>query len=116
MSDGEELPEIVQTAGAVVRMLDAAVEILQAAQSTVPPPTLEEIAEIRQRRRPLTREAYLLGIFQRAIVAAENVASDLQAIDLETLSNVHELQLSMTELNAIEEAVVERLRVEEASR
>ena len=109
MSETEGLPEVVRAAAEVVRMLDAAVEILQAAQATIPAPTLEEVAEIRMGKRRLTPEAYLLGLYQRAIVGAENLASDLR-FDFETLESVHEVQLSMVELNAIDEAVVERLR------
>ena len=104
----EELPEFVHAADAVVRLFEAGLEILQAAQATIPAPRLEEIAEIREGKRPLTRDAYLLGVFQRAILGAENLASDLRTIDLETLGNVHELQLSGVDLNAIEQAVAER--------
>jgi hypothetical protein len=100
---------VVFTAQELVRSFDAAVEILQAAQATIPAPTLEEVAEIRQGKRPLTPEAYLLGLFHRSILAAENLASDLRAVDPETLRNVHELQLSGLELNAIEHAVAERV-------
>ena len=110
MSDtsSENLLRIIGTAEQVVQMFEAALEILQAAQSTIPAPTLEEVAEMRLGKRPLTQEAYLLGSFQRVILAAENVASDLQAIDLETLRKVHELSLTDVELNAIEQAVAER--------
>lgn len=102
------MSEVIQTAEEVVRLLEEALEKLQAAQTSIPAPTLREIAEIRQGKRPLTEEAYLLGIFQRAILAAENVASDLRAVDLETLRNVHQLDLSGVELNALEQAVAER--------
>jgi len=108
VSESEDLPAVVHTAEQVVRMLDAALELLQAAQATIPAPTLEEVAEIRQGKRSLTQDSYLLGLFQRAILGAENLASDLRAIDLETLRNVHEVQLGIVELNAIEEAVAER--------
>ncbi|MFL6290562.1 MAG: hypothetical protein ACJ759_06675 [Thermoanaerobaculia bacterium] len=104
----EDLLRIVGTAEQVVQMFEAALEILQTGQSTIPAPTLEEVAEMRLGKRPLTQEACLLGSFQRVILAAENVASDLQAIDLESLRNVHELSLSDVELNAIEQAVTER--------
>ena len=107
-SSSEDLLRIVGTAEQVAQMLEAALEILQAAQSAIPAPTLEEVAEIRQGKRPLTQEAYLIGNLQRAILGAENVVSDLRAIDLETLRNVHELSLSGLELNAIEQAVAER--------
>jgi len=104
----EDLLRIVGTAEQVAQMLEAVLEILQTAQSTIPAPTLQAVAEIRQGKRPLTQEAYLLGSLQRVILAAENVASDLQAIDLETLRNVHELSLGEVELNAVEQAVAER--------
>lgn len=107
-SGDDDLPELVHTAEQVVRLFETGLEILQAAQATVPAPTLEEVAEIRKGERPLTREAYLLGLFQRAILGAENLASDLRTVDLETLRNVHELELSGVDLNAIEQAVAER--------
>ena len=107
---------IVSTAEQVVQMFESALEILQTAQSTIPAPTLAEVAQIRQGKRPLTQEAFLLGSFQRVILAAENVASDLQAIDLETLRNVHELSLGDVELNAIEQAVAERAQKGERPR
>ena len=106
----EDLLRIVGTAEQMVQMFEAALEILQTAQSTIPAPSLDEVAEIRLGKRPLTQEAYLLGSFQRVILGAENVASDLQAIDLETLRNVHELNLGDVELNAIEQAVTERMQ------
>jgi hypothetical protein len=103
-----DLRRIVGTAEQVAQMLEAALEILQTAQSTIPAPTLEEVAEIRQGKRPLTREAYAIGNLQRVILNAENAVSDLRAIDLETLRKVHKLSLSDVELNAIEQAVAER--------
>jgi hypothetical protein len=108
VSDSQDFSEVVRAAGEVAQMLEAALEILQTAQSTIPAPTLEQVAEIRLGRRPLTQEAYLIGNLQRAILGAENVVSDLRAIDLETLRNVHELGLSGLELNAIGQAVAER--------
>ncbi|MEA2564378.1 MAG: hypothetical protein QOH06_5882 [Acidobacteriota bacterium] len=108
MSDSQDFSEAIHAAEQVVQMFEAALEILQDAQLTIPAPTLEEVAEIRQGKRPLTQETYLLGNFQRAILAAENVASDLRAIDLETLRKVHKLSLSSVELNAVEQAVAER--------
>jgi hypothetical protein len=107
-SSSKDLLRIVGTAEQAVQMFEAALEILQEAQLTIPAPTLEEVAEIRQGKRPLTQETYLLGSFQRAILAAENVASDLRAIDLETLRKVHKLSLSSVEFNAVEQAVAER--------
>jgi hypothetical protein len=107
-SSSKDLLRIVGTVEQAVQMFEAALEILQDAQMTIPAPTLEEVAEIRQGKRPLTQEIYLLGSFQRAILAAENVASDLRAIDLETLRKVHKLHFSGLELNAVEQAVAER--------
>ncbi len=104
----EDLLRIVGTAEQVAQMLEAALEILQTAQSTIPAPTLQAVAEIRQGKRPLTQEAFLIGSLQRIMLGAENMVSDLRAIDLETLRNVHELLLGDVELNAIGEAVAER--------
>lgn len=115
-SSSEDLLRIVGTAEQVAQMLEAALEILQAAQSAIPAPTLEEVAEIRQGKRPLTQEAFLIGSLQRIMLGAENMVSDLRAIDLETLRNVHELLLGDVELNAIEEAVAERAEKGERTR
>lgn len=115
-SSSEELLRIVGTAEQVAQMLEAALEILQAAQSAIPAPTLEEVAEIRLGKRPLTQEAFLIGSLQRIMLGAENVVSDLRAIDLETLRNVHELLLGDVELNAIEQAVAERAEKGERTR
>ena len=106
--NSKDLRRIVGTAEQVMQMFETALEILQAAQSAIPAPTLEEVAKMRSGERPLTQEAYLLGIFQRVILTAENMASDLQAIDLETLRTVHDICLSEMELNAVEQAVIER--------
>ena len=100
--------EIASAAAQVVQMLEAGLEILQAAQACVPVPAPEELAAIRTGEQPLTQAAFLLGLFQRAIVNAENLVSDLRSVDMETLSNLQDLRLSMLELNAIEEAVAER--------
>ena len=89
-------------------MMDASLEILQAAQLGIEAPTLEEVAEIREGKRPLTPEAYTLGLLQRAILGVENMASDLRALDEKMLRKVHELHLSGAELNAIREAVAAR--------
>jgi hypothetical protein len=110
VSDSQDFSEVVRAAREVVQMFEAALEILQAAQSTIPAPTLEEVAEIRQGKRPLTQEAYLIGNLQRVILGAENVVSDLRVIDLKTLRNVNKLNLSGVELNALEQAVTERLQ------
>lgn len=115
-SSSEDLLRIVGTAEQVAQMLEAALEILQAAQSAIPAPTLEEVAEIRLGKRPLTQEAFLIGSLQRIMLGAENMVSDLRAIDLETLRKVHELLLGDVELNAIEEAVAERAQKGERPR
>ena len=116
MSDSQDFSEVVRAAEEVVQMLEAALEILEAAQATIPAPTLREVAEIRLGKRPLTQEAFLIGSFQRVILGAENVVSDLRAIDLEALRNVHELTLGDLELNAIEQAVTERAQKGEKTR
>ena len=107
-SDEKLIPALVGVAAQVAQMFESALELLQEAQASVPAPGLEEVAEMRQGKRPLTREAYLLGLLQRALVGTENLASDLRALDEETLRNVHEIELSALEFNAMEEAVVRR--------
>lgn len=106
--ESADLVKLIEAAAQAIELHDAEVEILQAAQAIIPAPTPVEVAEMRQGRRPLSREAYLLGTFQRAIVGAENLASDLRAIDRKTLRNVAALRLSAVELNAIEVAVAGR--------
>jgi hypothetical protein len=109
-NDPKPLPALLGTAAQVAQtMFESALELLQEVQALVPAPTLEEIAEMRQGKRPLTREAFLLGLLQRIVVGAENLASDLRAIDEDTLRNVHELELSAIEFNAMEEAVTRRM-------
>jgi len=112
----EDLLRIVGTAEQVVQMFESALEILETAQSTIPAPTLEEVAEIRQGKRPMTQEAYLIGNLQRVILGAENVVSDLRVIDLKTLRSVNKLRLSGLELNALEQAVTERMQKGERPR
>lgn len=104
------MPALMETAVRSAQSLfSAAFDLLQEVQSLVPAPTLDEIAEMRQRKRPLTREAFLLGLLQRVLVGAENLASDLQSVDEEILRDVHHIQLSALDFNAMEEAVTERM-------
>jgi hypothetical protein len=103
-----DLEKVVHSAQVVVRSLDAILEILQKLQRNLPVPTQEEAAEIRQRKRPLTEEAFLHGLLHRSLLALENLASDLREVDLEMLCNVHKLELSGVELKVIEQAVLER--------
>lgn len=107
-SDEKLMTALMGVAAQVAQMFESALELLQEAQASVPVPTLQEVVEMRRGKRPLTREAYLLGLLQRVLVGTENLASDLGAIDEETLSRVHEIDLSSLELNAIEEAVARR--------
>ena len=116
MSDSQDFSEVVRATKEVVQMLEAALEILQTAQSIIPAPTLGEVADMRLGKRPLTPEAYLIGNLQRVILGAENVVSDLRVIDLKTLRNVNKLNLSGVELNALEQAVTERLQKGERTR
>jgi hypothetical protein len=106
-TDDTLIPALVRVASLAAQVFESAMEILQNAQDALPAPTLDEIAEMRQRKRPLTREAYLLGLLQRVAVGAENLVSDLR-IDEETLLNVHEFDLSALEFNAMEEAIARR--------
>ncbi len=108
MSKRLDLEKVVAVARAMVSLFETAVEPLQKALEVIPVPTLEEVAEMRRRERPLTPEAYLLGHLHRSLLAAENLASDCRELDLETLGKVHEMELSEVELNEIERAVAEQ--------
>lgn len=105
-----DLEKVVTLARGLVSLFETALEPLQKALEVIPAPTLEEVAEMRRGERPLTPEAYLLGLCHRSLLAAENLASDFRELDLETLSKVHEMELSEVELNEIERAVAERRR------
>lgn len=109
-TDCSPLPMILETSARVAQNLfSSAFDLLQEAQTLVPAPSLEEVAEMRQGKRPLTREAFLLGLLQRVVLGAENLASDLQAVDEEILRDVHEIRLSALEFNAMEEAIIQRM-------
>jgi hypothetical protein len=101
------LPEVMRLVGKLVEMFEEALEVQQVAQSRIPAPSLEEVAEMRQGTRPLTREAYLIAVLQRCMVGTENQASDLR-IDEEVLRGVAEFQLTEVDFNALEEAVTAR--------
>lgn len=104
------LPELLRVVRRQVEVLDTMVEVFQDGQGLVPPPTEEELAAMRRGELPLTREAYLIGVFQRALIPAENLATDLRtAIGADTLRGVVSLQLTEAEFNAIA-AGMERLR------
>lgn len=103
------IPALVKVAAIATQMLESTTEILQEAEALLPVPSLEEIAAMRRREMPLTRDAFLLGLLQRVVVGAENLASDLRNVDEETLRNVHELDVTALEFNAMEEAVARRM-------
>lgn len=65
-----------------MKALEQAGEVFQQLQELIPPPTLEEVAEMRAGARPVTRRAYLIGRLQAFMCDLENVASDLR-VDLE---------------------------------
>lgn len=102
------LPKILEMLESQLSSLDLEVEVLQAAQSLIPLaswPSRQQVARMREGTLPMTREAYLLGRLQRAIVAMENVASDLRT-DLEhAFGDVETVELVETDYNAIEAAV-----------
>lgn len=102
------LPTLVKVAAIATQMFETATELLQEVEALLPVPTLEEIAEMRQKKRPLTREAYLLGLLQRVAVGAENLASDLRTVDEDVLVGVQDFDVTALEFNAMEEAVARR--------
>jgi hypothetical protein len=99
------LPSILDLLARQIETLDREVEVLQAAQSTIPLPSLTQVDRMRRGTLPLSRAAYLLGRLQTAIVAVENVASDLRT-DLEHgFGDVESVDLVEADFNAIESAV-----------
>ena len=106
--DTSTLPKIVEILERQLDSLESEVEVLQAAQELVPLPSRTQVLRMREGSLPLSRPAYLLGRLQRAIVAVENVASDLRT-DLEHgFGDVEAIELVEADYNAIE-AAVERL-------
>jgi hypothetical protein len=99
------LPSILEILAQQVEALDLEVEVLQSAQALIPRPSLTQVARMRRGTLPLSRYAYLLGRLQRAIIAIENVASDLRT-DLEhDFGNLGSVELVEADFNAIEAAV-----------
>ncbi|HWM90980.1 MAG TPA: hypothetical protein VN493_09455 [Thermoanaerobaculia bacterium] len=106
----EVRPELLRLIRGQIENLESLVEVFQKAQALVPPPSGKELTEMRWGKRPLTREAYLIGVSQRAILAAEDLVSDLRtAIETKTLKRLGKMKLSAMEFNQIE-AGMERLR------
>ena len=102
------LPDLSKQVEEQADVLDRVAQILQEAQLSLPLPSREEIAELR-RGGPLSKEAYLLGLFQRVILSTENAASDLRiGTDPDTLEKLDRIRLSIVEINAIEAALQER--------
>jgi len=101
------LPVMLRVVQRLVETFDMSMEVLEWLESQVPAPTLEEVGEMRQGKRPLSREAYLIGLLQRCAIGAENLASDLR-IDEETLRRVNELDVSVLELDSMVNAVARR--------
>lgn len=107
--DRRTVAELARVTARLAEMFETATEVLQEAQDLVPAPTLAEVAEMREGKRPLTREAYLLGLFQSAMLGAENLGSDLRAVTRRHgFGKVPRTRLTEVELNAIEEAVSRR--------
>lgn len=103
--ESETLPSILEILVKQVEALDLEVEVLQSAQALIPLPSLTQVARMRTGALPLSRYAYLLGRLQRAIVAIEDVASDLRA-DLEHgFEDFESVELVEADFNAIEAAV-----------
>jgi hypothetical protein len=106
--DTSTLPKILEMLQRQLESLELEVEVLQAAQSLIPPsnrPSRTQVHRMRERTMPLSRAAYLLGRLQRAIVAVENVASDLRT-DLEHgFGELEAIELVEADYNAIEAAV-----------
>lgn len=100
------LPDLLRALRKQIRVLEGTVDALQQGQTRVPPPRMKEIAEMRSGKRPLSREAFLLGAYQRLLIEAENLISDLRSITHTTAwGAAHALEV---DFNAIEAAVSAR--------
>jgi len=94
------------------QVLEQATQILQEAQDALPPPAPEDIALLREGGH-LSVADYLTGLLQRVIVSVENAASDLRTgLDAETLAVLDQMRPSAAEINAIESALLDRLKRE----
>jgi hypothetical protein len=106
--EADVLPELLKALRKQTQVLEATLDVLQEGQALVPPPTMKEFGEMREGKRPLSREAFLLGAYQRLIIGAENLISDLRTVTHRTtLKRVHTLELSGNDFNAIQEAIQE---------
>lgn len=100
------LPALLKALRKQMQILEATVAVLEEGQALVPPPAAKEVDEMLEGKRPLTREAFLLGAYQRMIVGAEDLISDLRTVTHKTtLQRVHTLELSGIDFNAIQEAI-----------
>jgi len=92
--------------------LEQVAQILQEAQDALPPPAPEAIALLREGGH-LSVAEYLIGLLQRVIMSVENAASDLRTgLDVETLAVLDQMRPSAAEINAIESALLDRLKRE----
>jgi hypothetical protein len=98
------LQSILDLLAAETAALDLEVEVLQSAQELIPLPTLSQVVWMRKGLLPMSRTAYLLGRLQRALMAMENVASDLRT-DLEHGFDPDDVDLVEADYNAIEAAI-----------
>lgn len=96
--------EWVEVLTSQMKALEQAGEVFQQLQEIIPPPTLEEVAEMRAGLRPVTRHAYLIGQLQSFMCDLENVASDLK-VDLEYQFDPEGAEKLVDFFNGLETAV-----------
>lgn len=100
-NDEKQLMTLVEEQAAA---LERCAEILQEVQARIPRPSPEDVEEVRSRQRPMNRNEYTLARLQRAVVALENVASDLR-VDLEYDYEPAAYDLLEVDVNALVAAV-----------
>jgi hypothetical protein len=101
--ENKTLPRLRRALRKQIAVLDSAVAAFQEGQAQVPLPDPEDLARMQRGEIPLTREAYLIGVYQKALVATEDLALDLRlAIKRKTLKNIHEMRLSPVDFNFIQ--------------
>jgi hypothetical protein len=86
--------------------LERCVAVFQEVQGKIPRPTREDIEQVRNLVRPMTRYEYVLARLQVIVVVLEDVASDL-LIDLEYGFQPSPFDLTHPDINALVAAVEE---------
>ena len=102
------LSEILPTLQEQEKHLDRILVLLEKIRREVPLPEPGELQEMQERTRPLTPEAYVLGLLQETILDLENAWTRLQiGLDNRSFRELRTRSPSEIELNAVKAAIVE---------